>query len=108
MLWAHPRGAVHSKEAVMEVWRQHGLAWCCDPPDWQVVEQKYVPRTDWCRNPAQGVGFLVLPRTPGRPANLLFDTESSFPKESSVPSIETADATSDDRAAVPALPRAMV
>lgn len=95
MSWAPRKGAVHSREAVMEVWRQHGLAWRCDAASagssrsagWQVVEQKDVPRADWGRNLAQGVGFLFNhePLEVPRPSSLmervkLFEKSQAFPE----------------------------
>lgn len=62
---------------------------------------------DWCRHPAQRVGFLVQPRTPGRPSSLFFDGASqAFRKEASFPGFVTAAATSDGQVTVPSLSRA--
>lgn len=114
MSWAPRRGAVHSRESCDGglATTRIGLAmrcrvcWVLQVGRLQVVEQKDVPRADWGRNLAQGVGFLFNhePLEVPRPSSLM-ERVKLFEK-SSFPGIETVDATSDGQVAVPALSRA--
>lgn len=99
----------------MEVWRQHGLAWRCDAASagssrsagWQVVEQKDVPRADWGRNLAQGVGFLFNhePLEVPRPSSLM-ERVKLFEKSQAFPESRRSTPHPMAKVAVPALSRA--